>query len=56
MSWVLGAIFPKGNSREHAPSDPLLKTVNLAVISFLPGCQEAQRSSVSGGQSLLSDF
>lgn len=44
MSWVLGAIFPKGNSREHAPSDPLLKTVNLAVISFLPGCQEAQRS------------
>lgn len=43
MSWVLGAIFPKGNSREHAPSDPLLKTVNLAAISFLLGCQESQR-------------
>lgn len=42
MSWVLGAIFPKGNSREHAPSDPLLKTVSLAVVSFLLGCQESQ--------------
>lgn len=59
MSWVLGAIFPKGNSRAHAPSDPLLKTGSLAVVSFLLGCQESQRPknfSASAGQSLLSDF
>lgn len=56
MSWVLGAIFPKGNSREHAPSDPLLKTVNLAGISFLPGSEIKENLRVSAGQSLLSDF
>lgn len=59
MSWVLGAIFPKGNSRAHAPSDPLLKTVSLAAVSFLLGCQESrdqENLSASAEQSLLSDF